>query len=211
MRIHDLTQPFRAQTPGFESKEAKRIELNGWNASTLTLYSHAGTHMDAPVHFGVDDRGVDSYPVSRFVSKAWIANATSVAPGGEISKELVTAQVSGLKPGDSLLIRTDWYKRIYHPSYRNDLPRISEGLAHWCVDQGVNVLGVEPPSVADVNNLEEVTRIHQILLPTVIIVEGLCGLDEVSRHFVQLIALPILIEGGDGAPARVIVIESEES
>ena len=75
-------------------------------------------------------------------------------------------------------------------------------------EKGVNMLGVEPPSVADVNNRAEVTEIHTILMQNdVVIVEGLTNLDKISGNKVTLIAMPLKIEKGDGAQARVIVIE----
>ena len=67
---------------------------------------------------------------------------------------------------------------------------------------------MEPPSIADVLDLDEVTKIHQILLGgDIIIVEGLTNLEALKREMVKLIALPLKIKNGDGAPARVIAIE----
>jgi arylformamidase len=60
--------------------------------------------------------------------------------------------------------------------------------------------------VADVNNLPEVTLIHEILLDKIIIVEGLCNLDQLQTDLVTFIALPLKIKGGDGAPCRAIAI-----
>jgi kynurenine formamidase len=66
----------------------------------------------------------------------------------------------------------------------------------------------EPSSVDDVNNLEEVTKIHEILLSGgVIIIEGLTNLSNIKRELVDLIALPLKIAQGDGAPTRVIALE----
>jgi kynurenine formamidase len=69
------------------------------------------------------------------------------------------------------------------------------------------MIGVEPPSVADVNNLTEVTTIHEILLKGVVIIEGLSNLEKLQSNCVELIALPLKIKNGDGSPARVIAIE----
>jgi kynurenine formamidase len=92
--------------------------------------------------------------------------------------------------------------------YRDQLPRISEELARWCVSRGVNILGVEPPSVADVNNLEEVTRIHKILLSGgVTIVEGLTNLEQLTQERVFFGALPLPLAGADGSPVRAFAIE----
>jgi kynurenine formamidase len=92
--------------------------------------------------------------------------------------------------------------------YRDALPRISKDLAKWCVSNKVKMLGVEGPSVADVNNLPEVTKIHEILLGgNVTIIEGISNLHVLQRKQVYLIAMPLKIKGGDGAPARVIAME----
>ncbi len=208
MAIIDLTQAYQEQVPGFSTEVARRLDRDGWNATTLSIYSHAGTHMDAPKHFGLDERGIDSFPPNRFFGRAWLIDATSVGARGKIEPELVIPQLSdAFRRGDSLLIRTDWSKRIGTFAYRDELPRISAELARWCVAQEINMLGVEPPSVADVNHLPEVTHIHQLLLPSVIIIEGLVNLDQISTPSVELIALPLKIAGGDGAPARVMAIE----
>jgi len=85
---------------------------------------------------------------------------------------------------------------------------VSEKLARWCVENKVRLLGVESPSVADVNNLAEVTLIHKILLGGgVVIVEGLTGLDGLTQEKVFFAALPLKIEAGDGSPCRAFAIE----
>lgn len=208
MRLIDLTRPYQEGMPGFARAEARQLAQDGWNATTLTFYSHAGTHMDAPSHFGLNEQGIDSYDPDRFISKAWVIDATEVGAKGLISAELVARQTPHFQAGDSLLIRTDWADRYGSKAFRDELPRISESLARWCVDHQVNALGVEPPSVADVNNLPEVTRIHQILLSQVIIIEGLINLKTIQQQSVELMAFPLLIMDCDGAPARVMALEA---
>ena len=66
------------------------------------------------------------------------------------------------------------YQRYGTPEYRHELPRISLELAQWLVEKQVGLIGVEPPSVADVNNMNELTEVHQTLFRgNVVIVEGL--------------------------------------
>ena len=108
--------------------------------------------------------------------------------------------------GDSLLLNTGWSRYRDDVSiYRDGLPRISDDLAKWCVAKGVLMLGVEPPSIADVNNLGEVTRIHKILLGgNVTIIEGLTNLESLPDSRFTFIALPLKIHNGDGSPCRAI-------
>jgi arylformamidase len=204
-RLVDLTLTLRPGMPGVAVEPARTLERDGWNASTFSLYSHCGTHMDAPLHFGVSDETIDQLDVTRCVGLAWVADLTPIEPRALIDVQNLGDIATRLQPGESLLLRTDWSRRVGDASWRDELPRVSEALAHWCVRYGVRMLGVEPPSVADVNNLEEVTRIHRILLGGgVTIIEGLSGLDRLRSRRVRLIALPLKIAGADGAPARVV-------
>ena len=84
-------------------------------------------------------------------------------------------------------------------------------MARWCVEKGVRVLGVEPPSVADVNDIEELTAVHKVLLAGgVIIVESLVNLDQIREDKVTFMAFPLKVAGGDGAPVRALAIEEQE-
>lgn len=207
-KIIDLTMPINNQMSGVSIRSAKNLSKDGWNANTLELYSHSGTHMDAPIHFAVNPQTIDQIPLNRLISKAWVINVTNVLPREEILISHLGKASELFKAGDSLLLHSGWSKRIGSASYRNELPRISKELAIWCGEKKVNVLGVEPPSVADVNNLAEVTEIHHILMKNdVLIVEGLTNLQAISTERVTLIALPLKIEDGDGAPARILAIE----
>ena len=164
--------------------------------------------MDAPIHFGVTNQTIDQLPVDKLMGEAWVVNVDPVEPRLLIEPHHLGDVAEELQPGESLIIRTGWSQYYGQPAYRDELPRISENLARWCVDRKVRMLGVEPPSVADVNNAKELTTVHKILLAAgIIIIEGLTNLDKISRDKVTLVALPLKITGGDGAPARVLAIE----
>ena len=205
----DLTLPYTSNMPGVAIEMAKTLEQDGWNARTLHLYSHAGTHMDAPTHFGVTEQTIDQLPLTDCMGPAWVVRLPNL-PSQHLIRVADLGEVAGqIQAGDSLLLHTGWSQYLHQPKYRDELPRISEELAEWCVAKKIKMLGVEPPSVADVNNLPEVTRIHQILLGGgVIIIEGLTNLDAIRQERVQLIALPLKIQDGDGAPTRVIALEN---
>ncbi len=207
-RIIDLTLTLSDGDRGVSISPARRLETDGWNATTLSLYSHCGTHMDAPVHFGVTDQTIDQLPVEKFIGPAWVARIAEAEPRQLIEPHHIGDVADKLQSDDSLLIHTGWSRHYRSPVYRDELPRISENLARWCVDRKVRMLGIEQPSVADVNNTEELALIHGILLGSgIIIIEGLANLDRITRDEVTLVALPLKITGGDGAPARVLALE----
>ena len=206
--IVDLTIAYSSLISGFAIEVVRTVKDHGWNATNLNIYSHAGTHIDAPYHFGVNDKRIDEIPPERFISTAHVLTINVTKP-----KQLITvydfAEIADkIKPGESVILKTGWHKFIGTEKYRNELPRISESAANWMVNNKINMLAVEPPSVADVNNLPEVTVIHQILLGgNIIIAEGLCNTEAITKPKVQLIALPLKISKGDGSPARIIAIQ----
>ncbi len=207
-RIIDLTLSLEPAMRGVKFEPARVLEKDGWNAMTLHLYSHCGTHMDAPRHFDVSGQTIDQIPLDKCMGPAWLVDLSGIKPRSLITVEDLGPLQKKIQAGDGLLIRTGWSLLAHSPAYRNDLPRISLELARWCADNGVRILGVEPPSVADVHNIEELTTIHRVLLESgVIIVEGLANLDKIHKEKVTFMAFPLKIVDGDGAPARALAIE----
>ncbi len=78
-----------------------------------------------------------------------------------------------------------------------------ESAAHWLVQQGVRLLGLDVPS-ADAPEAEELV-VHRILLEAgIIIVENLLLGDVASGEW-QLACLPLKLMGADGAPVRAVL------
>jgi kynurenine formamidase len=207
-RVIDLSLPIDNKLRGANITQLKTIERDGWNATTLALYSHCGTHMDAPRHFVPEGATLDQQSLDVCCGPALVFDLRPIEPRELISVERLAPWAAAIHSGTRILLCTDWHKRLDTPEYRDALPRISAELARWLVERQVCLLGVEPPSVADVNNVEELTTVHQILLRGgVTIVEGLANLDRLSGPHVEFIALPLKIVGGDGCPVRAIARE----
>ena len=209
-RITDISMTLKEPMRGFRKSVARTLVDDGWNASTLEIYSHAGTHMDAALHFEAGEETIDTIPTDRLVCMCHIAKIQQCTPGMLVTLKHLGPAAESLHPGEGLIIHTGWSQYADDPViYRDQLPRISEELARWLTEKKVNILGVEPPSVADVNNPGELQLVHRILMEgDVLILEGLCNLENIQGNYVQLVALPLKIGGGDGAPVRAIVIES---
>ena len=207
-RIIDLTLCLEPGMRGVNIASAKRLDSDGWNASTYALYSHCGTHMDAPRHFLDDGATIDSVALQTCIGPAWVIDLTPVEPRELLTVEHLGDYADRISEGARILLRTDWSHRHGTSEYRDGLPRIGIALAEWLVARGVSLIGVEPPSVADVNDREELTAVHRTLLEAgVVIVEGLTNLDQLTGDRVEFIVLPLRVAGGDGAPVRAIAIE----
>lgn len=211
MKIVDLTLQLRESMRGVQYESKYTVQENGWNARTLHLYSHCGTHMDAPIHFDAGEQTIDQIPLDDCIGRAWLIKLDDIAPKTPITVDHLGGHAESVQAGDAILLRTLWSRHIDDADYyRDHFPPVSVELAKWMVGRQVRMLGVEPPSVGDVNDLPAVTEVHKILLGgNVIIVEGLVNLDQLTGPSCVFGALPLKIDGGDGAPCRAFAIDQE--
>ena len=95
MLVHDLTHTITEDIlvwPGTEQpklSEGSTFERDGFRETRLEIFSHVGTHMDAPAHMRVDRPQLDELPASAFCGTAWVLDARGCAPGGEVPAEAV--------------------------------------------------------------------------------------------------------------------------
>lgn len=211
-RIVDLSLTLTDGMRGVGIEPYTRIDPDGYNTTTLTLYSHAGTHMDAPLHFLDSGGTIDQWPLDQLIGPAHVIDLSAVEPNGLHTVADLAAHTEKMTPGARVLLRSDWSLHADQPDYRTHMPRISAGLARWFAEKKIGLVGVETPSVASVRpgNRAELTEVHQILLGAQIaIVESLANLRALRQEVVEFIALPLKIGGGDGSPVRAVAIEGE--
>ncbi|GAC1374094.1 MAG: cyclase family protein [Ktedonobacteraceae bacterium] len=169
------------------------------NVSKLSLGAHTGTHMDAPVHFFRTGKGIDTMPLSATIGRARvieIGDATSIK-----SEEL---RPQRLQPGERILFKTRNSARCWHTDdFVEDFVYISQDAARYLAEQHVQTVGVDYLSVGGFFK-DGVETHHALLEAGIWIIEGL-NLANVAPGIVELICLPLKIEGGDGAPARAIL------
>ena len=209
-RIVDLSLTLHHGMRGVEFAPKYTVDDKGWNATTLSLYSHSGTHMDAPVHYNVSREGIDSIPLEHCMGPAHIVDVTAIDSKGLLTPAHVQYLQTKIKKGDGLIFKTGWSAFIDTPQYREQAPGLSPELVEWCVLKGIRMLGIDTPSVSDVNNIPLLTRIHKILLAAgIIIVEGLANLDALEKEYVFFMAIPLKLKAMDGSPVRAFAIEND--
>ena len=209
-RIVDLTQNLYHGIRGLETEPKSTIADIGCNTTTLHLYSHAGTHMDAPLHFVDGGDTIDNVLLDRCIGPAVVFDLTHKRPNTSIMVEDMRPHADRITSGGRVLLRTDWSLHAEMEDYRTHQPRISPELARWFVERKIALIGVEPASVASLRSDtgDEITVVHQTLLKAgIVIVEGLTNLRELRRDEIEFIVLPLKIRGCDGSPVRAIAIE----
>ena len=207
-KLIDLTRTLKHGQTGVDFDTKFTVDRDGWNAKTLHLYSHTGTHMDAPFHFEATNERIDEISLDRLLVPGHVVDIKIDEPSQLLTCNDLSPLIDSVQPGDAVLLKTGWSQHFDDFDYfRDNLPRISEQLANWLVEKKVGIVGVEAQSVADVNNLPEVTLIHKILLGgNVVIVEGLVNLDSIVDDAFLFGAMPLKVSGGDGAPCRAFAM-----
>lgn len=185
--------------PPFELTPVARIADGALaNGSALRLGTHTGTHIDAPWHFHEGGKRVHEIPLARLIGYAWVADLRGYP---QITAEVLAS--ANIPPTTTrLLLRTDNSARwATATDFDANYVALTPDAAEWIVRHAIDVVGVDYLSIERYGAPEP--KVHQILCGAgKVIIEGL-NLDGVEAGAYELICMPLLIEGADGAPARV--------
>ncbi len=211
--VYDITLPISPQLPVWPGDPPVSITpaaASGADAgagapapavSRVCLSSHAGTHVDPPAHFFPGLATVDQLPLARLVGPAWVAQVTGVG-----LLEAADLAAAGVPPGTRrlLLSTANSLRPDFATTFNAHYAALSSGAARWLLDQGVELIGIDGPSIEPFDATGE--PVHRMLLAAgVIIVENL-ALAGIQPGAYQLCCLPLPLAGGDGAPARTVLI-----
>lgn len=186
--------------PSVRIERVKDMEQGAGNTlSMISMGSHTGTHMDAPLHFIRQGIGIDKMPLDTTVGRARvieIQDTESIKP-----EELIHHRI---RRGERILFKTRNSSRGWQThTFIEDFVYISKEAAHFLAERKVRVVGVDYLSVGGFKR--DGMETHRALLEGgVWIIEGL-DLSSVKPGKYDLICLPLKIEQGDGAPARAIL------
>jgi kynurenine formamidase len=224
-RVVDLTQPLGAGTvlwPGSEPvalEPLSEIEAQGSFAQLLRAPEHSGTHLDAPAHFVASGATVDQIPAEALVVPCAVLDVrahTASDPDYALEAEdlaLLEARDGSIDRGSAVLLATGW------DAYRDDparylggadsgslrFPGFGVGAAQSLVERGVVGIGIDTVSVD--RGGDTGFPVHHTTLPAGLWhLEGLVRLGELPPRGAQLFIGALPLEGGSGAPARVLAM-----
>jgi arylformamidase len=205
MAIYDVTVSLRSGMPTWDGEPGpalhplKQIGVDGEPArvSILTVGTHCGTHVDAPAHVIPGAGGVETLPLEALVGPCRVVQV-------EAAPLIRPADLEPLATGvQRLLLKTRGGALWDDPTFRHDFVALAPAAAEWLVAQGVRLVGIDYLSVDPYD--AEPAAVHLILLGAgVVVLEGL-DLRAVPPGAYDLAALPLKLDGADGAPARVVL------
>ena len=198
----DITQTLKKGMPNwpgdtpFSFEVAYSKEQTGSvNIGRMETSMHTGTHADAPFHFDSAAPRMEELDVNLFIGDAYVADCTSVPVIGPEHMENIDFQGA-----PRLLLKTVPSISETFPAV---IPVIKPELAGYLKERGVFLLGVDNPSVDPIDS-KQVAAHHALYQNGITIVEGLV-LEQVAPGLYDFIALPLKVEGADGAPVRAVI------
>lgn len=212
MRIIDISVTLRdglASWPGedfWKLEPVHRIANGGpVNVSRISLGLHTGTHVDAPWHFGMADITTEALPLDRFLTPARVIDLTHVTTA--VTREDLADHVNDT-PAVLLKTRNSGSLELGEP-FNQDFVHLDASAADLLVEAGIQTVGVDYLSVEGFH--VEGAPVHRRLLgANIAIVEGL-DLSLVEPGEYVLVALPLKVGGGDGAPCRAVLIARNDA
>lgn len=173
----------------------------GFIERRISLFSHTGTHADAPAHLLKGAKTLGDYPVERFTGRAAVVDLTGLPESSEIEEKHIE---SALKSGpEFLLLRTGWSDRWGCPDYFEGYPILSLEAARLIASSGLKGVGIDAISF-DENGSMELLVHRRLLGAELILVENLTGLEALPEYGFSFSCLPLRIADADGSPVRAV-------
>lgn len=228
----DLSYAFSSQTIYWPTARPFQLEVVQagrtpagyyYSANNFAAAEHGGTHLDAPVHFAEGHRAVDAIPVEQLVGPAVVVDVRDSV--GYDPDYLVTVAdfrrwESGygrIPDGAIVLLKTGWSqhwpdRKAYLGTTRTGqaavrelhFPGLHPGAAQWLVrERRIRAIGLDTPSI-DSGPSTEFQSHRTLFAADIPAFENLASLDGLPHRGAYVIALPMKIGGGSGAPLRIV-------
>ncbi len=206
LKLVDLSLPYEEGMPYFrgdpvpEIRQYKTIGKDGYAIKELNIGSHTGTHLDAPSHFIEGGKTVDQLDLEDLRGE-----------GTCLSYDPLKGLTLPERHLEIILLYTGYNSNWKSFKTFENFTYIAKDDAIRLRDFGVKLVGIDSPT-AEIQNSRNFEAHHILLGNSIPIVENLNSstLSTLVNRVFTVEVSPILISGGDGAPARVIAREIEQ-
>lgn len=209
-RIVDLSHaivPGMPVYPGTQPptlRQANTVERDGFAEKLIAMYSHTGTHVDAPAHMLAGGATLDSFEAGRFVGTACVIDV-SAAADGPIEAAAVEFHADLIRGCQYVLFHTGWSVNWGSERYFSGFPVLSAEAAGWLARQGLHGIGFDAIS-ADPVGVSTYTNHMVFFRAGMVIVENLTGLAPLTGTRFLFSCLPLKVGDADGSPVRAVAI-----
>jgi arylformamidase len=204
--IYDITRPISPSTavwPGDAPAKlgwtARKSQTGSVNIGSISMSTHTGTHVDAPLHYDDAGHSVDRYDISVFVGRAHVWSAPEV-------DVLLPQHLPFLEGVERLLIKTAASGRP-HDVWSDDFMSFAPETISALGRMGIVLIGTDGPSY-DPAESKNLPAHHALANAGIANLENL-WLSEVKDGVYMLVALPLRLSGMDASPIRAILFDAD--
>jgi kynurenine formamidase len=232
--IVDLSHPYDARAIFWPTAAPFRLEkvADGitpagfyYAANDFTTSEHGGTHIDSPIHFAQGRLTVDQIPLERLIGAAVVIDVADAA-AKNADYQVTTDDLQRAEARDGripdraiVLIRTGFARRwpdaatYLGTAERGEagvaklhFPGLHPDAAAWLVaNRSISAIGIDTASI-DYGQSTLFESHRALFAKDIPAFENLASLERLPARGSHVIALPMKIAGGSGAPLRVVAI-----
>jgi kynurenine formamidase len=223
----DLTYDFSEQTNYWTENDnfKKQTVAEGrtekgyyYSAYSFCAPEHGGTHLDAPVHFAEGRRPVEQIPLEQLIGPAVKIDVSAKSADDRdylVSVEDLTGWESkyGQIPVSSIVLLQTGYGRYWNDRAKymgsaggaeKHFPGLSPEAARWLIEnRRIKAVGIDTASI-DHGPSQNFAAHVALMEEQVPAFENVANLEKLPPVGAWIVALPMKIKGGSGAPLRIV-------
>lgn len=209
--------PVHPLVPNVKLDPKERLKKGDpWNGSVLSIYLHAGTHVDAPYHHFDDGKGIDEIPIENFIYKNPLLIDCPLGENGYITMDHLKAYSNDIGKADILFFNTGYWKlrSTDIEKYANNFPALSREAAEYirtelpqCKAVAIDTLSIE--NLTDAN--KDGYFVHHAFLdedkfntPTMLIYEDVNYEPVENKQIKSAFTSPLRLKGYDASIVNII-------
>jgi len=213
-----LSHKYTRQTPSYGNRDMVKISSNssiglGETANSscwVFTNNHIGTHVDVPFHFSENGKRVGEYDAGNwFFSNVElidiVCDKAKLININDIEKHSINSNI------ELLLIRTTYEKYRGEEKYWNDNPGLTPSLAKYLRNKfpKLRCIGFDFISITSWKFKKEGRESHKAFLSPGVNEKPIMAIEDMSLKYVNnkiewIVAAPIIVEEGNGAPVTII-------
>ena len=191
VKIHDVTMPIVPGLPAFPGDPPPAVETlqrageSPFGLARLSLTTHSGTHVDAPLHFVPGGTSVDLLPLEILMGKTRVVEIQS-------RERVERGDLEALDLRDDLrvLLKTRMSGQLLPAEFQQDHVYLTGDAATYLAQAGLKLVGFDYLSLETLRHDLATRRTMPCCGAGVVIVEGL-DLSEVEAGEYDLVCLPL--------------------
>jgi kynurenine formamidase len=230
--VHQKHEDTAAAAAGFWGAKPEDLpEGMGWANDLVELYTHSGTHLDAPWHFYPTSEGkraitIDEVPLEWCYGDGVVLDFRSKPNGSAISLDDLQTELQrinySIKPLDIVMIMTGADKLWGKEEYFHAGCGMSAEATLWLCNQGVKVMGIDAwgwdrpfwairEEFAKTGDARILWEAHRVGIEKEYChIEKLANLEQIPKPYgFKVSCFPVKLTGGSAGWCRVVAIIEE--